>query len=123
MESVHEGRLDFGGSTASSFESGRYHFVDREGDEPYGFAEAFVALALQRRGFMCWTGVHLFGRRPRKAQRRLENTRAVEDQLKKGGIDLPRRLTHDLTPAPKNPDVFAYHSRRKEWRFCEVKQT
>jgi len=35
-------------------ESGRYHFVDRKGDAPYGFAEAFVALALHRRGFTCW---------------------------------------------------------------------
>ena len=69
------------------------------------------------------TGVHLFGRRPVNAERRLKNTRAVEDQLKKDGIAPPRGLTHDLTPALKNPDVVAYDRRRKEWRFCEVKRT
>jgi hypothetical protein len=100
-------------------ESGRYHFADRQGSGPYGFAEAFTTLALERRGFKCWTGVHLFGRRPVRAEVRKRNTDAVELQLKRDGFELPANVSRDA----KNPDIVAYHPRLKEWRFCEVKRT
>jgi hypothetical protein len=99
-------------------ESERYHFAYRKGGEPYGFAEGFTALALERNGFKCWSGVHLFGKRPVNAKRRVKNTRAVEELLKRAGFELPRELSRQA----KNPDIVAYHKRRNEWRFCEVKR-
>jgi hypothetical protein len=103
-------------------ESGQYHFAGRQGKSVYGFAEALTALALHRHGFKCWTGVHLFGRAPKGAMRRVANTAEVEKLLCGDGFMLPRQLDPSLARRAKNPDVVAYQPHRREWRFCEVKR-
>jgi hypothetical protein len=103
-------------------ESGRYHFASRRGRSQYGFAEAVVALTLQRLGFTCWTGVHLLGRPPKAAKQRVKNTSDVETLLRCDGYTLPRQIDSSVTRRAKNPDIVAYHPKRREWRFCEVKR-
>lgn len=109
------------GKFAPLLENGRYHFAGRCGSHPYGFGEAVVALALHRCGFTTWTGVHLFGRRPRTASARVRNTQAVERLLQQRGCPVAPEL-HSVNAAAKNPDIAAYHPRRDSWCFCEVKR-
>lgn len=119
------------------FSSGRYHFAHprdggssnfRQGRHPYGWPECVAALDLQKQGFTCWTGVHLFGRPTNSPQRRA-NTEDVERRLQGSGFIKPRVLqSHIFDPLtqepilPKNPDLVAFHETRREWLFCEVKR-
>lgn len=62
-------------------ESGRYHFVARKGDAKYGFAEAYVALALLHKGYsFVWTGAYLFHPPPKNAGIRRDNSLAINDR-------------------------------------------
>jgi len=80
------------------------------------FAEAVVALDLERKGYKCFRACSLFrtgrGKFP-------ETTALAEARLKKSGHRLPHKATKRILPKPRNPDLAAYRGRK--WRFCEVK--
>jgi len=119
------------------FTSGRYHFAHphggtppffRCGDQPYGFAECHAALVLKPKGYTCWTGAYLFGRRSTRPQR-VANTEAIERWFTRTETPLPRTIcAHVSDPVsghslkPKDPDVVAFHTSRREWLFWETKR-
>ena len=89
------------------------------------FVEFHAALLLEQQGFKCWGGVQLFkyGKNLIKGQ---ENTRAVQALWKQKmrrpwPNDTKETLELAKKERPRNPDIVAYHERRNEWRFCEVK--
>ena len=97
------------------------------------FPEFHTAHLLERRGFTCWSGVQLFayGQAPRDASLRMRNTAVVKDLWAEFGWRWPADIQHTITAhrewpvgkkyPPRNPDIVAYHERRREWRFYEVK--
>jgi hypothetical protein len=89
------------------------------------FAELHTALLLQREGFFCWGGVHLFeyGRAFVKGK---GNTKANTEDVRSrvpwsAPCWWPNDIQETLKFQPRNPDIVAYSEELNEWRFCEVK--
>jgi hypothetical protein len=103
-------------------ESGRYHFVARKGDAKYGFAEAFVALALLRLGYShVGTGAYLFHPVPRKAGIRRDNSLAINRMLRE--LQLPsHEQFREFCEIATDVDLAAYDSTRRKWCFCDAKR-
>jgi hypothetical protein len=124
---VESGRQDYAvwGEYRSLAEAERLYVPTRTIPTAARFTEFHTALLLEREGFVCWGGVHLF-RYGKDVVTGQENTRAVRALWRKTmrgpwpsqvtqTLDLPDRAR------PRNPDIVAYHQGRKEWRFCEAK--
>lgn len=110
------------GEYACLMEGGRIRFPNG-GQAAYGFGEAHTALWLHRQGFMCWRPpIFSYGKTLRPGFRlRVQNeVRSYWDTNSLG--PWPADVQGALDFLPRSPDVVAYHPKRKEWRFCEVKR-
>jgi hypothetical protein len=98
--------------------------VKSGGQVGYGFPEIHTVVHLAQQGFKWWTTVQLFNYGTRNiSDHRRRKTEEVKREWKrtlaaKWPADIQDRLEG---PAPRNPDIVAYHPQRNEWRFCETK--
>jgi hypothetical protein len=118
------GRMDYSvwGEYAELAGSGRFLLPYLNERPARRFAELHTALLLQREGFTCWGGAHLF-EYGRAFVRGKGNTKANTDEVRSRATwRWPSEIQGTLNFKPRNPDIIAYSEVRKEWRFCEVKR-
>jgi hypothetical protein len=91
----------------------------------YQFGETYVATALMRQGFKCWTWYSLFGE-PSNDEEQRSNGDEIRRLLAETGRSFdPQMICAAVQGLEKfrAPDVIAYHPRTGQWRFIEVKRT
>jgi hypothetical protein len=133
---INSERTDYSvyGPYAKLAASGRFVMPFRNTKEAAKrFAELHIALLLDREGFFCWGGVHLFynmwnGLQPKGHKTQKPCTVLVQRALARQGIKSgktlwrwPSEIERMLKFTPRNPDLVAYSTKRNEWRFIEVK--
>lgn len=109
------------GKYAKLAKSGRF-LLPFHGEPPARrFAELHTALSLEREGFTCWGGVHLFDYAKTVITGK-GNTKANTQEVRsKASWRWPSDIQGTLNFKPRNPDIVAYSEDRNEWRFCEAK--
>jgi hypothetical protein len=90
----------------------------------YQFGETFIATALMRRGYMCWTWFVLFGEATNSRSRKRNGDEIRQLLVKSGRVFDPQRLgdlVRQELPTFRAPDVVAYDPSHNLWRFIEAK--
>jgi hypothetical protein len=109
------------GKYAKLAKSGRFLLPYGNESKARRFAELHAALLLQREGFTCWGGVHLFNYRRNVVTGKGNSKANTEEVRSRAPWRWPSDVQDTLTFTPRNPDIVAYSKKRNEWRFCEVK--
>jgi predicted RNase H-like nuclease len=91
----------------------------------YQFSETYVATALMRQGYICWTWFELFGERVTSASRERNGEEIRQLLIESGRTFDPRQLASAVEGLRtfRPPDVIAFHPQKRSWRFIEVKRT
>jgi hypothetical protein len=97
--------------------------LPNDGHASYRFVEFETALQLESAGFTCWGGVQLFkyGNKNFDPEKWAARQTAEVKGHWPSAWPYPAEVQDYLAFRPRNPDLVAFHPRRGEWRFCEVK--